>query len=52
MAAYYFTPAKIRGNPKVLFDTISGIITPLAPAAPFLHRGSKDFLFFLLEKNQ
>uniref|UniRef100_A0A669C582 Reverse transcriptase domain-containing protein n=1 Tax=Oreochromis niloticus TaxID=8128 RepID=A0A669C582_ORENI len=42
---------KSKGNPKVLFNTISDIVTPALPAAPiFSNEDCENFLSFLLAK--
>lgn len=49
-AAYFsHLVAKSRGNPKVLFDTITDIITPAPPAA--IISSNEDIFFFLSRKN-
>lgn len=51
-AKYFFDLiASNKKNPKVLFDTISSIVSPAAPVAPVVSKAdSNDFLSFFTNK--
>lgn len=51
--AAYFSDyvSKIRGNPKVLFNTISDIVAPAPPAVPISsNEDCEKFISFFVEK--